>query len=96
MQLHIAGAQMAYKHFRHAKDPDPGTFLYWREGWEIGDPSSRYSLLHNWNLIATLDSIEQIPKQYREQVRRSGFHIYRKTADDDPATVSPPAKETFS
>lgn len=77
---------MAYKHFKHTKDPEPGTFLYWREGWKIENPSPRYTLLVNWNLIETLNSIEQIPQAYREQVRRRGFYIYRKAHTAEPAS----------
>ena len=76
---------MAYKHFKHAWQAEARTFLFWREGWQIDDPSPRYKTLTHWNLVETLETIEQIPEPYRTKVRRRGSCIYQAAPSDDRA-----------
>ena len=77
---------MAYKHFRHVRQAEAHTFLFWREGWEIDSPSPRYTTWANWVLIETLETIEQIPEPYRTQVRRRGACIYQRAPSNAPTS----------
>jgi len=65
-----------YRHYKHKRHLT--LFLFHKEGAPMQDASADLVGIHNWNYLADIASIEDIPEQFRKTISEKGYCIYHQ------------------